>query len=132
MLTTGHASSAYQAVERIVDLFPPHERSLVQARLATLLIGVLCQALVPKMDGAGRVVGVEVMMANAAIRNLIRDGKIFQLPNVIRTNSKDGMQLLDQALVNLYLKREISLDNLFAYCNDRDEGNRTLCSTVIA
>ena len=121
ILTTGHAPSASQAMERIIDLFPPHERHLAQTRLASLLIGALCQALVPKADGSGRVAAVEVMLANPAVRNLIREGKIYQLPNVIRTHTQEGMETLDQCLVNLYRKGIINKENLFAFCNDRDE-----------
>jgi len=121
VLTTGHAPSASQAVERVMDLFPPHERHLAQSQLASLLVGVLCQALVPKADGSGRVAAVEVMLANSAVKNLIRDGKIYQLPNTIRMHTQQGMQLLDQALVNLYRKGVISSESLFSFCNDRDE-----------
>jgi twitching motility protein PilT len=121
VLTTGHAPSAPQAVERIIDLFPPHERYLAQTRLASLLVGVLCQALVPQADGSGRVAAVEVMLANPPVRNLIREGKIFQLPNVIRTHAQLGMSLLDQALLSLYRGGEITEESLVAFCSDRDE-----------
>jgi len=121
VLTSGHAPSATQTIERVVDLFPPHERHLAQTRLASLLLGVLCQALVPKADGSGRVAAVEVMLANAAVKNLIREGKIYQLPNVIRTHTQDGMALLDQTLIILYRQKIISYDNVLAFCNDRDE-----------
>ncbi|RJQ40327.1 MAG: PilT/PilU family type 4a pilus ATPase [Dehalococcoidia bacterium] len=121
VLTTGHASSAAQAAERIVDLFPPHERNLVQTRLATLLLGIICQVLVPKAEGKGRAVAVEVMMAIPPIRNLIREGKLYQLPNIIRTNSQSGMVMLDQSLVNLFREGVITREHLFSFCNDRDE-----------
>jgi len=121
VLTTGHAPSASQAVERIINLFPPHERYLAQARLASLLLGVMCQALVPKADGSGRVAAIEVMLANPAVRNLIREGKTFQLPNTIRMNSQQGMELLDQALIRLYHGGAISHESVFEFCNDRDE-----------
>lgn len=120
-LTTGHAPSASQAIERIIDLFPPYERPLIQSRLASLLIGILCQVLVPKADGSGRIAAVEVMMATPAVRNCIREGKIFQLPNVMLTQSRLGMVLLDQALVNLYRTGTITRDSLFAFCNDPEE-----------
>ncbi len=128
VLTTGHAPSAYQAVERVIDLFPPHERPVVQTRLASLLAGVLCQTLVPRAEGRGRVAAVEVMLANAAVRNLIRDGKIYQLPNLIRTHSREGMQLLDQALVNLYREKLITREDALAYCNDREELERLIAN----
>ena len=121
ILTTGHAPSATQAMERIIDLFPPHERHLAQTRLASLLLGVLCQTLVPRIDGSGRIAAVEIMLANSAVKNLIREGKIYQLPNVIRTHTQLGMELLDQSLVNLHHRGVISSENLFSFCNDRDE-----------
>jgi len=121
ILTTGHAPSSSQAVERIIDLFPPHERHLAQTRLASLLVGILCQVLVPRFEGKGRVPAVETMLANPAVKNLIRDGKIHQLSNVIRTHSQTGMKLLDQSLVELYRKRVISHDNVINFCNEPDE-----------
>jgi twitching motility protein PilT len=121
ILTTGHAPSTHQAIERIIDLFPPHERHLVQSRLASLLVAVLCQVLVPRADGTGRIAAVEVMLANPAVRNLIREGKIYLLPNVIRTSRDIGMISLDEALVNLYLRKIISGETLVSFCNDRQE-----------
>jgi len=121
VLSTGHAPSTTQAMERIIDLFPPEERHLAQARLASLLIGVLCQVLVPRADGTGRVVAVEIMLANPPVRNLIREGKLYQLPNVIRTHREIGMISLDEALVNLYLKQLITGETLLAFCNERPE-----------
>lgn len=124
VLTTGHAPSSSQAVERIANMFPPHERTLAQTRLASLLLGILCQALVPKADGSGRVVAVEVMLANSAIKNLIRDGKTFQLPNTIRMSTQHGMELLDQALIRLYKNGLITRESVFDFCNDREEITR--------
>jgi len=121
VMSTGHAPSATQAMERIIDLFPPEERHLAQARLASLLVGVLCQVLVPRADGTGRVAAVEIMLANPPVKNLIREGKIYQLPNVIRTHREIGMISLDEALVNLYLKKVISGEDLLSFCNDRQE-----------
>jgi twitching motility protein PilT len=124
VLTTGHAPSASQAVERIANMFPPHERSLAQTRLASLLLGILCQSLVPKADGSGRVAAIEVMLANSAVKNIIRDGKTYQLPNTIRMSTQQGMELLDQALVRLYRNSVITKDRVFEFCNDRDEITR--------
>jgi twitching motility protein PilT len=121
ILSTGHAPSAFQSVERIIDLFPPHERHLAQTRLASLLVAVLCQVLVPRADGSGRIAAVEVMLANPPVKNLIREGKIYLLPNVIRTHREMGMISLDESLVNLYLKRIITGETLLAFCNDRGE-----------
>ncbi|MFC1970937.1 type IV pilus twitching motility protein PilT [Chloroflexota bacterium] len=121
ILTTGHAPSAPQAVERIIDLFPYNERHLAQARLASLVVGVLCQTLVPRASGSGRRAAVEVMLANAAVRSLIRDGKIFQLPNVITTHREMGMVSMDEALANLFLQGVISFDTVLSFCNNRTE-----------
>jgi len=121
ILTTGHAPSATQAIERIIDLFPPHQRHLAQVRLASLLVGALCQTLVPRADGSGRVAAVEVMLGNPAVKSLIREGKIYQLPNVIRTHREMGMISLDEALVSLYLKGVITGESVLDVCNDRQE-----------
>jgi len=124
VLTTGHAPSSPQAIERIIAMFPPHEQKFAQERLASLLLGVLCQALVPKADSSGRMVAVEIMLANPAVRNTIREGKIYQLPNTIVTHTRTGMQLFDQALAKLYREGIIDSENLFAFCNDRAEVER--------
>ncbi|MBI2329073.1 MAG: PilT/PilU family type 4a pilus ATPase [Chloroflexi bacterium] len=121
ILTTGHAPSAPQTVERIIDMFPPHERGIVQSRLASLLIGVLTQALIPKADGSGMAAAVEVMLSSPAVRSNIREGKVYQLPNTMLTQTRMGMVLLDNALINLYRKGIISRANVLAYCNELDE-----------
>jgi twitching motility protein PilT len=121
ILSTGHAPSAPQAMERIIDLFPLYERNLAQTRLASLLIAVLCQTLVPRADGSGRIAAVEIMLANSAVKNLLREGKIHQLPNAIRTHRDIGMISLDEALVDLYLKQIITGETLMSFCNDRQE-----------
>ena len=126
VLTTGHAPSASQAIDRIVDLFPPHERHLAQSRLAFLLIGVLCQTLVPRAHTSGRIPAVEIMLATSPVRNLIREGKTYQLPNIIRMHAREGMILLDQALINLYLERLISQESLLAFCNDHGEVTKVI------
>jgi len=121
VLTTGHAPSAPQAIERIIDLFPPYERPTVQSRLASLLVGILCQALVRTVDGSGRVAAIEVMLASPAVRANIRDGKVFQIPNAMLTQARMGMVLLDHALVNLHRKGTISRESVLEFCNDQDE-----------
>jgi len=121
ILTTGHAPSATQAIERVIDLFPPHQRHLAQVRLASLLVAGLCQVLVPRADGSGRIAAVEIMLGIPAVKALIREGKIYQLPNVIRTHRDIGMISLDEALVSLYLKGTITGESVLDYCNDRQE-----------
>jgi twitching motility protein PilT len=121
VLTTGHAPSTSQAVDRVIDLFPVHERHFAQTRLASLLIGIMCQALVPTLQEEGRVPAIELMLANTAVRTLIREGKIHQLPNVIRTSSEEGMIMLDHSLGCLYKDGIIGARHLLAFCNDRAE-----------
>jgi len=133
VLTTGHAPSAPQTIERIIDLFPPHERYLAQNRLASLLIGIMCQTLVPtiNMDNARRVPAVEIMIANSAVRSLIREGKIYQLHNAIRTNSELDMIILDHSLVSLYQSGIISGESILALCNDRTEIEKLVGEVII-
>jgi len=130
VLTTGHAPSAPQTVERVIDLFPPYERPTVQARLASLLNGVLCQALVPKADGSGRVAAIEVLLASSAVRSNIRDGKIYQLPNVMMTQARAGMVLLDTVLVDFYRKGVITRESVLAFCNEQDEVTKLMGAGV--
>ena len=125
VLSTGHAPSAAQSVERIVDMFPPHERVMAQARLASTLIAVFSQVLVPRIGG-GRVAAVEIMLANPAVKNLIREGKPFLIPNTIRTSSNIGMKTLDDALVDLFRRGIIAKEYVFAFCQDADDINKTL------
>ena len=121
VLSTGHAPSAHYSIERIVDLIPSLQQQLAQGRLASVLQGVLCQRLIPRGDGSGRIPAVEIMLATPAVRNLIRENKVYQLPNVIRTSSQNGMRTMDEALSALYLTRQISKKELFDNCADEEE-----------
>ena len=130
VISTGHAPYAAQTVERIVDLFPHNERFLVQMRLASLLNAVLCQTLVPRADGTGRIAAVEIMLVNAAIRNLIREGKLTLLAEAIRDYGQGGNTTLDEALFRLYWQGTITMETLIKYCRDPDEISR-LTSNVL-
>jgi len=121
ILSTSHAPSAPQAIERIVDMFPLHERHLSETRLASLLVAVACQTLVPRADGSGRIAAVEIMVANHPVRSLIREGKIYQLANVIRTHHGAGMISLDESLAHLYNRQIITYETVSAFCRDQDE-----------
>lgn len=101
VFATLHTQSASQAVERIVDVFPPYQQNQVRMQLSLSLEGVLSQSLLPRADGRGRVAAVEVLMMTPAVRNLIREGKTFQIPSAIQSGARDGMQTLDQALRRL-------------------------------
>ncbi|MBM3143197.1 MAG: PilT/PilU family type 4a pilus ATPase [Chloroflexi bacterium] len=120
ILSTGHAPSAAQSIERIIDLFPPHERYMAQARLASVLVGVLCQTLVPRIKG-GRIAAVEIMLANSVVKNLIREGKPYLLPNTIRTHGDSGMRTMDDDLASLYIKEIIDWPTVLEHCHDAEE-----------
>jgi len=109
---TLHTNSAVQTINRIVDVFPPHQQSQIRAQLSFVLEGVLSQTLISKMSGQGRVMALEILIPNAAIRNLIREDKIHQIYSTMQTGqSKFGMQTMNQSLIDLYQKRLISYDD---------------------
>jgi twitching motility protein PilT len=126
VLATLHTPSAAQTIDRIIDSFPPHQQPQVKAQLSTVLEAVLCQTLVPRADRSGRVAAVEVMVATSAVRNLVREGKTFQLPNVIQTGSQYGMQTLDQALAALCRSNVVSRDEALARSANPEELERLL------
>jgi twitching motility protein PilT len=129
ILTTLHTPSAPQAIDRFIDIFPPHHQQQVRIQLSTTLEGVLYQVLVPRRDGSGRVAAVEIMLATPAVRNLIREGKTYQLMNVIQTGAQYGMQTLDQALLALYRKGLISREEALARSVDKEELKERLNSS---
>ena len=121
VFSTLHTSSAPRAIDRFIDVFPPHQQHQVRTQLSTTLEGVLYQALIPRKDGAGRVAAVEAMIATSAIRNLIREGRAYQIMNAIHTGSQDGMQTMNQALLGLYRNGIISREEAMARSPDNEE-----------
>lgn len=108
---TLHTNSASQTMNRIIDVFPGHQQSQVRAQLSLILEGILCQSLLPRASGKGRCLAMEVLIPNAAIRNLIREDKIHQVYSVMQTGQlKFGMQTFNQSLATLYFRKEITLD----------------------
>lgn len=108
VLATLHTTSAAQTVDRIVDVFPPHQQEQIRVQLSTVLEGIICQTLLPLADGKGRVCAQEVLVATSAIRNLIREGKTHQMPSVLQSSAAEGMQTLDQALKTLVLQAKVT------------------------
>ncbi|MGQ9824365.1 MAG: type IV pilus twitching motility protein PilT [Desulfotomaculales bacterium] len=102
VLATLHTSSAAQTIDRIVDVFPPHQQPQIRIQLANSLQGVITQQLLPRRDRPGRVAAVEIMITTPAISNLIREGKTYQIISQIQTGARYGMQTMDTALRNLY------------------------------
>lgn len=112
VFATLHTNSAPQTIDRIVDVFPPHQQAQIRTQLSEALRGVISQTLIPLLDGTGRVCAAEIMVVTSAIRNLIREGKTQQMPSVIQTGAKDGMQSLDQTLRNLLMQGKIAPDEV--------------------
>ena len=119
---TLHTNSAVQTINRIVDVFPPYQQAQIRAQLSFVLEGVLCQALLPRANGPGRAMALEVMIPNAAIRNLIREDKIHQIYSSMQVGQETfGMQTMNQSLASLYQRRMTSLEDTMGRSPDVDE-----------
>src|SRR5215208_3873819 len=119
---TLHTNSAAQTINRIVDIFPAHQQSQVRVQLSFVLEGILCQSLLPRASGKGRALAMEIMVPNAAIRNLIREDKVHQIYGMMQSGqAKYGMQTFNQSLAALYFKRMISLQTALARSSYPDE-----------
>jgi twitching motility protein PilT len=114
VLSTLHTNSAAQTIDRIIDSFPPEQQGQIASQLSAVLVGIVSERLIPRVDG-GRIPSCEVMITNAAIRNLIRERKTYQIDLVIETNSQDGMITLNKSLADLVRRREISMENAENY-----------------
>ncbi|MDA8441204.1 MAG: type IV pilus twitching motility protein PilT [Peptococcaceae bacterium] len=110
VFSTLHTNDATQTIDRVVDVFPPSQQQQIRVLLAAVLQGVVAQQLLPKADGTGRVAAIEVLVANAAIRNLIREGKTHQIYTSLQTGARFGMQTMDKALIELYNEGLITYD----------------------
>jgi len=127
---TLHTNSAATAPERIVDVFPAHQQKQISLQLANTLVGVVYQRLVPKKNG-GLVPIVEVLVANTAVRNLIREGKIHQIESIMQTAQKQGNILFDDALLKAYFAGEISKESVVAFARNPEEVSKKIGWTGI-
>ncbi len=118
VFSTLHTNSAADTINRVIDVFPPHQQQQIRVQLASVIQCVISQQLLPIQTGSGRVAAFEVMMGTSAVRNLIREGKAFQIPSMIQTSKKQGMQSMDDALYNLYIGGLISAENCLNYAQD--------------
>ncbi len=119
---TLHTNSAAQTINRIIDIFPANQQSQIRTQLSLVLEGIVCQALLPKADGKGRCVSLEIMVPTPAIRNLIRDDKIHQIYSAMQTGQeKMGMQTMNQSLATLYQRKLITLETALSASSNRDE-----------
>lgn len=117
VLATLHTYNAVQTIDRIIDIFPPHQQNQVKSQLSMLLNAVISQRLIPRLSG-GRVAAREMLIRNAAVSNLIRENKTSQLKSVMEMHGRDGMSTLDSHLKELYEAKEISLETARAYLED--------------
>ncbi len=123
---TLHTSDCSQTINRIVDVFPSHQQNQIRTQLSFTLQAVFCQQLLPHVSGQGRVLVAEIMVANTAIRALIRDGKIHQMMSIIQTGAKLGMKTMNQALVEVYEQGVVSYDEIMARSTDPQDLVRQL------
>ncbi|MGI6091443.1 MAG: type IV pilus twitching motility protein PilT [Veillonellaceae bacterium] len=114
VFATLHTGDAAQTIDRIIDVFPPHQQQQIRIQLSLTLQGIVCQQLLPRLDGNGRVVALEILTVNPAVRNLIREGKSHQLVSVIQTGARFGMQSMDMSLKDLYRRGIISYEDALA------------------
>jgi twitching motility protein PilT len=111
-LATLHTNSAVQTINRVVDVFPPHQQEQIRVQLSFVLEGILAQQLIPKKSGKGRVLAIELLVPNPAIRNLIREDKVHQIYSMMQTGqTKFGMQTMNQSLFELYTKGYLSYED---------------------
>ena len=120
VLSTLHTIGAAKTIDRIVDVFPPHQQAQVKTQLSVVLKAVISQQLLPSTDGK-RVLAYEVMQSTPAIRTLIREGKAYQIPNVIRTNHQNGMITMDKHLLNLHKRGKITKATVIAHCIEKED-----------
>jgi twitching motility protein PilT len=126
VFATLHTQDAPQTIDRIIDVFPPHQQQQVRVQLATTLQGVVTQQLLQTADGRGRVVAVEVLVCTPAVRNLIREGKVHQIYSLMQAGGRFGMQTMDQSLANLVKSGRISQQLAYERCHDPEELNRLI------
>ena len=125
VFATLHTNSAAQSIDRMIDVFPPHQQPQIRAQLSNILQAIVSQRLVPSIGG-GRVVAAEVLIANPAVRNIIREGKSHQLDAVIQTSAEQGMQTMDRTLANLVQSGTITYDSAREYAVDLTEFERLM------
>jgi len=124
VFATLHTSDCVQTINRIVDVFPAHQQQQIRTQLSFVLIGVLSQQLIPKHGSDGRVLAMEILLSNPALRSLIRESKIHQVYSIMQTSQKEGMKTMNQALYELYQKKLIAYEDAFARTTDPDDLTR--------
>jgi twitching motility protein PilT len=129
VFATLHTTDAAQSINRMIDVFPPHQQSQVRAQISFVLQAVFSQQLLPRIGGKGRVLAAEVLIVTPAIRNLIRDEKIEQIMIAMQTGAKYGMQTLNMALFDLYVRHQIAFQEALSASTDPDDLKRLMQRT---
>lgn len=124
VFSTLHTIGADKTIDRIIDVFPPNQQQQVRIQLASVLECIVSQQLLKKADGSGRVAALEVLFANNAVRNLIRESKTYQIPSIMQTNKRAGMQTMDDALYDLFMRKVIDADTAVTYAQEPVSMNR--------
>ncbi|MEW5910068.1 MAG: type IV pilus twitching motility protein PilT [Thermodesulfobacteriota bacterium] len=119
VFATLHTTSAVKTVDRVIEVFPSHEQPQIRSTLADGIRAIIAQVLFKRIDRKGRCVALEIVIATPAVRNLIREAKTYQIPSMVQTGRKYGMQLLDDAIMDLYSKGWISADEAYMKANDK-------------
>jgi twitching motility protein PilT len=119
IFATMHTNDAAQSIDRIVDVFPGDQQSQIRTQLASVLLGVMSLRLLPKVGG-GRIPATEILVVNHAVRNVIRDNKIYEINNIIHTSMEEGMVPLDKSLATLVRQGVVELDVAQNYVLDKD------------
>lgn len=119
VFATLHTNSAPKTIDRIIDAFPAEQQAQIRTMLAESLKGVVCQQLLKRSDKPGRAAALEILVVNTAVSNLIREGKIFQIPSVLQTGKQLGMQLLDNSIMQLYKDNKVSPEEAYHKANDK-------------
>lgn len=126
VFSTLHTIGAASTIDRVIDVFPTHQQQQIRIQLSMVLEAVISQQLIPTSDGKGRVAAFEVMLANAAIKNMIREGKTYQIQSMIQTNGKLGMITMDDALYNLYRMGKITGEQALIFAQDQQAVEKRL------
>ncbi len=125
VFATLHTNDAAQTIDRIIDVFPPHQQPQVRAQLASILTGIVSMRLLPRIGG-GRVAAIEVLASNNAVKNVVREGKTYELDNIIHTNADAGMFSLDKSLAYLVKQGIVAMEEAQGYVKDTDYFNSLL------
>ena len=121
VLGTLHTSNASRTLDRLLDVFPPDQQEQVRIMVSESLRGVISQQLIPRADGKGRILALEILTNTPAVANVIREAKTFMLPGIIQTGKKQGMQLMDDALVELHTRGQIIAEEAYARADQKQE-----------